>query len=438
MFDQILITSPTILEILAGLVVFLIALSIVFDLIRKAWLIRLHDKTLAEMTWVLLEVTIPRDNLKSAKAMEQVFTSIHTLKSGPFKFWDTWWKGKVEEWISFELMGTSAGISFYMRVPTKKRAMLESAFLSQYPNAEMHEAEDYLSHFGETLPNEVYDLFGLDFVLAEDDHLPIRTYLAFEENIEERRIDPLATLFEALSGLRDDQTVLIQLLVRGTEVKLKDKAEEMTNKIMGRAPKPKKPGFGDFLLQFFGNFVNLLNPAHHDEPTWGAAKKDEKGGGGNRPSPVEDGILKAVGNKLSKTHFECVLRLVYIDRKETFSDVNITAVQGAIRQFNIPNLNGFKPNKATMTTPGSVGRWGREAKLLAKKEKLFQAYLNREMPQSPKPSGHLETKTSVYSVEELATIYHPPTVYVAASSLRHLDAKKGSAPSNLPIVEDYE
>ncbi|HZX00975.1 MAG TPA: hypothetical protein VFE87_01065 [Candidatus Paceibacterota bacterium] len=436
--DQILTIISTILQNITWLVVLTVFVFIMIDIGKRSWLVALHRKTLAGMKWVLLEITIPRGNLKSAKAMEQVFTSIHSIKSGPFKFWDTWWKGKMEEWISFELVGDATGISFYVRVPAKKRAMVEAAFLSQYPESEIHEAEDYLAHFGETVPNDVYDLFGLDFVLSKDDHLPIRTYQTFEENIEERRIDPLATLFEALSAIRDDETVLMQLLVRGTEIDLKDKADEMISKVMGRPGKAKKATGTDFIMKFITNFVMAVNPLHPAEPAvWGAAKKEDKGGGA-RPSPGEQDILKAVGNKISKTTFECILRLIYIDGKESFNDSNVTAIQGAIRQFNIPNMNGFKPNFATMTIPGSVGRFGRQAKLLKKKQQLFQAYVDREMPELPKAPGKLNLKTSVYSVEELATIYHPPTTYVGAPNLKHLEAKKGSAPMNLPIVEDYE
>lgn len=53
----------------------------------------------------------------------------------------------------------------------------------------------------------------------------------------------------------------------------------------------------------------------------------------------------------------------------------------------------------------------------------------------PKWPFSLYLKTSVFSVEELATLYHPPITYVGAPNLEPLEAKKGSAPSNLPIVE---
>lgn len=436
--DQILTIIAATLQNITWLVVLIVFVFIAVDIGKRSWLVALHRKNLANIKWVLLEITIPKGNLKSAKAMEQVFTSIHSIKTFGFTFLDTWWKGKMQEWVSFELVGDASGISFYMRVPVNKRAMVEAAFLSQYPESEIHEAEDYLAHFGEAVPNDVYNLFGMDFVLYGDNHLPIKTYQAFEENIEERRIDPLATLFEVLSALRGDETVLIQLLVRGTEVELKDKADEMINKVMGRPGKAKKATGTDFIMKFITNFISALSPLHPAEPpVWGSAKKEEKGGG-NRPSPGEQDILKAVGNKVSKTTFECILRFIYIDKKETFNDANITAVQGAIRQFNIPNMNGFRPNMATMAIPSAVGRFGRKAKLLLRKQRLFQAYVDREMPELPKPPGKLNLKTSIYSVEELATIYHPPTTYVGAPNLKHLEAKKGSAPMNLPTVENYE
>ena len=57
----------------------------------------------------------------------------------------------MEEWVSFELVGDATGNSFYVRVRAKKRAMVEAAFLSPYPESEINRPS-YLSSFGETVP----------------------------------------------------------------------------------------------------------------------------------------------------------------------------------------------------------------------------------------------------------------------------------------------
>jgi len=65
----------------------------------------------------------------------------------------------------------------------------------------------------------------------------------------------------------------------------------------------------------------------------------------------------------------------------------------------------------------------RAVNLLRRKRNLYRMYKTREFA----------LKTFILNIEELATIYHYPTMFVGAPKLQRLEAKKGEPPVNLPI-----
>lgn len=432
MVDEILIKISETLSREGGLVVFLIAFYVLVVLGKDWWLLRIRKRFIDNIKWTILEVKIPKENLKSPKAMEQVFAALYATFSFGLKWIDKWWVGKVEEWMSFEMVGFAHSMHFYVYMPEKYRNLVESAFFSQYPNVEIHTAEDYTRRFGDDLPNETYDIFGTDFTLGRENYFPIKTYPFFEESIEERRLDPIATISEVMSGLKFDEMVWLQILTRPMNDTWKNEAEDLVNKIMGRVKKAPTTGFKDAIVEFLSNLI--WAPVQY--PAWGKGGGEEKSAGIKMLTPGEQDILKAVENKISKPGFETVIRFIYLDKRDSFTASNVSAVMGAMNQFRTQHINSFRPNPGTITAPRAVGKLFRKRRLLKRKKKLFQSYLKREMPLLPKRPFALFLKASILCVEELATLYHPPITAVGAPSLEPLGAKKGSAPSNLPVITD--
>src|SRR3989344_5710590 len=202
-------------EILLGLWWLPIPVAMIIVL-RGWWLSSKISQYINSIEWVLLEIRIPKDNLKSIKSMEQVFTSLHGTYSQGIKRRERWLQGKVEDWISLEIAGFAHGVHFYIRTPKKYRKLVEASFFSQYPDAEIEEPEDYTALLPRDLPNDEFDIWGTDYVLAKDDAYPIKTYVGFEQMLqfEEMTIDPLATITEVVSSLKNDELIWLQLLVR--------------------------------------------------------------------------------------------------------------------------------------------------------------------------------------------------------------------------------
>lgn len=393
----------------------------------ELWVAYLENRFLKNIKWVMLEVKVPREVLKTPKAMEQIFAACHATYSFGFRFMEIYWEGILEYWMSFEIVGYAGGVYFYIRMPQQYRNMMEAAIYAQYPDAEIVEREDYTELFPAILPNQVYDFWGTDLILTKDDSYPIRTYPYFEAVEEEQRIDPVAGITETMSKLREGEAIWLQILVRPTGNDWVKKGEELVAKLIGKK-KPKQLGF----VEWFGVFMRNLIIAWREPPEWqfGAetAKSDE-----TRMlflTPGERDAVKAIEDKIGKLGFECNIRFIYIDRKDSFTRSNVAAVTGAFRQFNTLNLNGFKINKQTYTKAYHPFK---ERKLLRRKHSLFELYKNRGFPGSLGIFRWHPGKSFILNTEELATIYHFPSVTVEAPMVRRLESKKGGPPPTLPV-----
>ncbi len=379
----------------------------------------------------MFEIKVPKEILKTPKAMEQVFSSLIATYSFGLNSVDKYIDGKVESWISLEIMGHAGGVHFYIYTPSNFRNLIESAIYAQYPDAEIHPAEDYTELFSPVLPNKVYDLWGTDFILARENYYPIKTYSFFEEEKEERRLDPIAVIAEAMSNLKEDEMIWLQVLISPTGEPSGDywqkEGQEKIEEIAGRKVGGAK---GSTLFDWARN----LFWAPIEPPIWPEAEGKEAPATLRFLHPAEQEVAKAISNKISKFGFETIIRFVYIDRRESFTRANVSAVMGAFQQFRTSNFNALKPDKRTITLKsGWLAKFISKYKQLnefSRKRRIFEAYRTRRFGKYNKIKPE---KFSVLNTEELATVYHFPAIMVEAPHLRKLEAKKAGPPGELPI-----
>lgn len=385
------------------------------------WLMFVRRTTILKIKWKLLEIKLPKEILKTPKAMELVFSSVHSIYS-KIKFFDKWLKGKLQNWMTFELVGHAGGVHFYIRTPEEFRNLVESAIYAQYPDAEIIEAEDYVDLLPMVLPDKTYDLWGTNFILAKKDAYPIRTYEYFEERVKEKRLDPMAAITEAMSKAKSDEMAWLQLLVRPADDEWQKEGQGLINKLIGRKEDVERTIWGD-LDEFLRNLIKA--PVSH--PTWTTGGSEGSPGDLNVLTPGERDVVAAMENKISKLGFESLIRFVYIDKAESFSRGNISAITGAFRQFNTQNLNAFKPDPGTTTKTKHPFK---ERKLYFRKRRMYDAYRLRFFPVALK-----DKKMPILNTEELATVYHFPTTFVEAPTLQRLESRRGEPPAELPLVE---
>ncbi len=397
---------------------------------------------------VVLQLRFPRENLKTPKAMEQVITSLH----GTYSFGQTWRdefiKGKVEDWFVLEMVGTATGITFYAIVLAGLKKMFEAAFFSQYPEVEIMEAEDYLQNLPEQIPNEEYNLYGTEFEMPnpEGHAMPVKTYQFFESPSDDQRLDPMATITEAISNLKDDEVFMMQLVIRAagrdTHPEVYESAKNIVNRIMKREEKHEhKPG----IMSHVGGFVKNVGVAFFDPPKWGEHEEEEpKFKMYEMTTPTEQDVAKAVENKISKNLFETIFRVVYIDKKDTFASDNAKAFFGAVTQFSDRNMNNFKPAPGSFTIPeklkylaASPNLFFKKRRMVNRKRALYKAYRERAFPAGhPLVPGDYFTQSIVLSAEELATVFHPPGAPITAiQKTSPVQAKKVGPPLTLPTFD---
>ncbi|MBI5732314.1 MAG: hypothetical protein HY982_03070 [Candidatus Magasanikbacteria bacterium] len=408
---------------------------LLFFALRDAWLVYVTDRYIKKIEWVLLEIKVPKDILKTPKAMEQIFAAMYANYSHGIDFWMRSLDGWVDLWYSFEMVGYAGGIHFYVWTAKKLRNSVEAAIYSQYPDAEIHEVEDYMKDLPEVLPNESWDLYGTDLILKRESYYPIRTYPYFEEAQEEKRLDPLSALAEVMANLKGEERLWWQVIVCPSDHKVgnnwQKEGEDKINEVVGRKTETKKT-LGSTLADWARNLV--WAPVEH--PVWPEGKTE------TMPllkflSPAEQEVVKAIDGKISKLGFETMVRFVYVDKKDVFTSSNFTAVMGALRQFNTQNLNSIGPDKELTIVADWRARFipfYQRLELFSRKKKIFSNYkvrrLDGKMLGKYRPSGR---KIHTWNVEELATIYHFPTLMVGAPTLRLIESKKGEPPVGLPI-----
>jgi hypothetical protein len=374
----------------------------------ELWEQHKHATFHQSITWKLLELKVPQNILKTPKAMEQIFNAAYL-------------EGE-KHWMSFEMVGHAGGSKFYLRIPSQFRNMMEAAVYAQYPDAEITEADDYVKQMPKVMPNQEFDLYGVEQGLAKDAWLPIRTYANFEDSVEERRIDTIALLMESMAKLKDSEQMWIQLVVKPADDKWKKAAEKAVNKLLGIDDGKKSGG----ILSGFGLGVSaqdiIAAPFRHPNEVTPPKKEEKPKDKTEHPNKKEQ--VEGIRLKTAKLAFEATVRALYIDRRETLGKDNLSSIAAYFRQFGTQNLNAFKP-EPTRTT-GKVTGFFKKWRLALRKRDFFAAYAHA------RPTAGIKC---ILNTEELATVYHFPIGTVGTTELQKVGSRKGGPPATLPMME---
>jgi len=393
------------------------------------WLWWRKEKFDATVKRVLIEVRIPRESLKPIRAMETVMTGLWQLY-GPPNWYEKWWKGEFILSYSFEIVAIDGVPHFYIRLPERYRTIAESHIYSQYPEAEISLVDDYTQNVPQDIPDKDWEMWGTDYKLTRPESYPIKTYPQFEterETEEEKRIDPIAGLLEGMARLKSGEQIWVQIVATPTldELPWVKDGEKLRDKLVRRkeAPAPKP------MIQELFDLVVMGQPP-------GAQKKEEDGEipPEMKLTPGEKEVVAAVEKKIGKLGFITNVRYIYLARRDAFSSSNIRIAMSYFVNFVTENFNGIVPWGETITKVKQNWYdwfWFVKRRLYLKKRRIFRNYVLRENPKFPQEGG-----TFMLNTEELASIYHFPSRMVAPAPLvPRVEAKKGEAPSELPVEE---
>jgi hypothetical protein len=374
--------------------------------------------------WIMLELRFPREIARSPRAMEQVFATVHAIKNSAADQEEKWWDGEVPLWFSFEAVSFGGEVHFYLFTPAIRRNHFEAVFYANYPDVEMTEvAEDYINRMPETavkLYDAGYRLFGNELILSKKPVYPIRTYIDLEAPAEEKEVDPIASLIETLSRIKPQEHLWFQLLVR---------PDDRTMSAFHAA--------GQAEIEYIkGKSRSTI------DPTTGLTIF-------SMPSPSETEAMKAVERKIAKPAFDAIVRYMYMAPRTMFAQsVGRRGILSAMNQYATENYNRFGHNVFVWTL---AKIWYSPfifpiQRAKGRRRSLYDRYRKREMW----PDSYMEAllkwrpfhwgfkpwfrSNVVLNTEELATIYHPPTLLVLTGPLlKRVEARRAGPPAGLPI-----
>jgi len=358
----------------------------------KLWLYYVRSNYISRLEWVLLEIKLPREITKGPRAMEVALNMFHQTFDGIL--WEKYWKGFLRAWFSLEIVSIEGEIHFFIYTQKYFKNLVEAQIYAQYPDVEITEINDYAKFFDRGFEKD-WKFWGTEFKLTAEDAYPIKTYVDYGlqelATKEEQKTDPITSFLELLGSIKTGEQIWFQILVRATKKKWKDEGKKIIEKLTKLKETKDKEG-------------NILS-------------------GMLRLTPGERTIIEAIERDVSKLGFDVGIRTIYFANKDIFNMVNASSLIGTMKQYNALNLNGFRPVNST-----SAAYILKNRRLEAKKRKMFDAYCRRSMFYMPYVRNHF-----VLNSEELATIFHFPGRVAETPTLGRIEAKKGEAPTNLPI-----
>jgi hypothetical protein len=390
-----------------------------YYLFKLIWMDKVQIAFLCSIEYALLEIIPPRDIERSPKPMESFFAGLTgVLKT--FNAKEEYIKGMLTYKFGLELVSDGGATHIYIRTPKIFRNLVEANLYAQYPTVEIMEVPDFVLDVPKIIPNKDWDLWGTDLQFVKPDPFPIKTYKKFEETVTGTMIDPMSAIIEVMGKVGPNQKIWFQYVIYPEKDSWFNTGLALVQELAGRSKKSKGI-FSNVLHDIMDVISNLSKGLWGEEFTFATTeeKKDESPLE-FRLTPGEKDTLKALEENVGKPVFKVKMRFIYLGLKEYFDKSTTSSFIGAIKQFNDNNLNGFKPHDETKTY---ANYFLAEQRIKYRKRRIFKRFIERD------PTG----LKLIMSTEELATVFHLPDMSVMAPHITRVDAKKGGAPTNLPI-----
>lgn len=393
-----------------------------------------QERFIMGIKWTLLEIHVPRDVIKSPKAMELIFTNAFYQKSNK-GFWEVFIQGAPWFWFSLEMVSIDGRVHFFIRTPTRMRNLVETQIYAQYPQAKVVEVEDYTMDIPQFKKNGGWYMWGCEYTKLLHDSRPIKTYKDMDDMEtgikEEFKIDPITPVIELLGSLPRGQQLWIQIIIR-----------QSIKTYHGHGHGQKK--HVDFYQAAQNHMEEMLEPyTKINEAKVPGAKNSKE----IRAPMWFDPIIKTIVRNLEQVHFDCGIRVVTLADKSLHSEAEFNNLRRNSRliwrQYAQPSLNEFdRINSTQFDAP-----WSDPTGLALTKYKKrtldfyrLRTFFHPPIQYSFKypslvkaffPSG--SPQIFVMSTEELATIFHFPGMVSETPSFKRIESKIAKPPSNLPL-----
>ncbi|MCX6799631.1 MAG: hypothetical protein NT091_00585 [Candidatus Falkowbacteria bacterium] len=396
----------------------------------EVWLNAQQGKWGATNKFILLAIDVPRANVQSPKAVENIFTYLAGAH-GTQNLIEKYIEGKFQLCFSFEIVSIDGFTQFLVRTPEVFRYLTETAIYSQYPDAEITEVDDYVQSIPTEFPDDTWDIWGAEFIYAKSSAYPIKTYKNFESQVgpsEMQYKDPMAALMDLCSSLKEGEQLWYQIIIKPIGFDWMINGENEISKILKEEVVATK-NIGDVFVDLMISSLQFISEVIYS--LWGnvaeKVKEEKKALKMMDLKPSQKLQVEAISEKISKISFDTKIRFLYVAKKEVMDKAKVAnGFVGYIKQFADLQLNNLRPDiKKTAT---SVTYQPKSSRLNKKKRKIMNNYKKR--------SGSSGTTMQTMSIEELATLWNFPSYdYVKATGLQKVTAKRSQPPASLPVPE---
>ena len=354
-------------------------------------IIRLKEDFKRAKNLIFLKITLPKkesdldekkETTKDFKEMiglmEQFFASLKSIHSTKILRRILW-----QDIISFEYVAHKWEIYFYVVIPKKYKYLMEKQINGFYVDAVIEEVEEI----------DIFSwkkFFEWTYINTKKKFLyPIKTYQKLES-------DPINNITGALSKLEEDESAVIQVLLKPIDDDWQHYSAKESSKIM--SGKKSKFTLNPFklLVMFFGALISSNDEKNPSE-------KD------NNTSALSQERAKTVDEKWDKTGFETIIRVVVSGNDETMVETEIKNIKSAFVQFNYPDFNGLK---------WTINHINKLLIYFYKKRLFYKPFWLKKM---------------ILNTEELASLFHFPHIkYNKVPEIKWQNFKIVKAPTNLP------
>ena len=386
----------------------------------------------------VLEVRIPEIGQETLASMEALLEMV-SYGSGESRWFPVWWNGKKRVLYSFEIMSKGGIVSFIIHTRANVAEAVSSAIYSFYPKAQVTEANDYVYDF--EYDKEKYEIFSIEWKFKQDNALPIKTYVEFQnlrqpvvalDKTTQQPIDPIAALYDFFGSISGDEQLWVQYIFRTQKY---SRAEESVS--------------DDPLIREYWKKQKFPEEIHD---ALVALEKKVRGGREEGSDPVvlnaAEKRLQDIGARIAeKQALEVGIRSLYIAKKNAFDIGRIPPFLSVYKLTNATD-NSLVPQGAVLENVSQIPALEppRKDKDEAKKQ-LLQLYRDRMFWFAPalrefQPSDEkrkevdgptLKRVATVMSTETLATICHFPTGYIKTPTVRRVLSTEVEPPENLPV-----
>ena len=184
------------------------------------------------LSFVTLQVAVPKDNEVKIDAMEQFFASLYTLFKSKKVFFDmidlTFLQ--PQEVISFEIVALQGDIRFFVSMHSKNRELIEKQIHGTYPGAQISEVED---------PNIFTENGQVAFAsmkLKMSNYMPLKIF-------RDLAVDPMSLITSSLAKISDGEGMAVQILISPAQNDWKSKGRKFISRTKKNESDPEKAKF---------------------------------------------------------------------------------------------------------------------------------------------------------------------------------------------------